>query len=149
MSCTAPSTTAYELIGGELGINAFVSRLYDIMASKPEAEYIWKWHPQDMDAVKARLAAFLSGWLGGPVTYPQNYGPPMMRRRHMGFPIGPKERDMWLVCAREALAETVPDGSLRELLDEALTAMAEHMRNRDGQGSPEGGGCCGGGSCSH
>ena len=66
MSCTAPSATAYELIGGEPGIDAFVSRLYDIMASKPEAEYIWKWHPQDMDEVKARLAAFLSGWLGGP-----------------------------------------------------------------------------------
>ena len=78
MSCAAPSTTAYDLIGGEPGIDAFVSRLYDIMASKPEAEYIWKWHPQDMDEVKARLAAILSGWLGGPVVYPQNYGPPMM-----------------------------------------------------------------------
>ena len=72
MSCTAPSTAAYDLIGGEPGMDAFVSRLYDIMASKPEAEYIWKWHPQDMDEVKARLAAFLSGWLGGPVTYPQS-----------------------------------------------------------------------------
>ena len=37
MSCTAPSTAAYDLIGGEPGINAFVSRLYDIMARKPEA----------------------------------------------------------------------------------------------------------------
>jgi hemoglobin len=149
MSCTAPSTAAYDLIGGEPGINAFVFRLYDIMASKPEAEYIWKWHPQDMDEVKARLAAFLSGWLGGPITYPQTYGPPMMRRRHMGFPIGPKERDIWLDCARQSLKETVPDAALRELLDEALTAMADHMRNRDAQGSAEGGGCCGGGSCSH
>jgi hemoglobin len=149
MSCTAPSTAAYDLIGGEPGIKAFVSRLYEIMASNPEAEYIWKWHPQDMDEVKARLAAFLSGWLGGPITYPQTYGPPMMRRRHMGFPIGPKERDIWLDCARQALKETVPDAALRELLDEALTAMADHMRNRDGQGSPESGGCCGGGSCGH
>lgn len=149
MSCAAPSTTAYDLIGGEPGIQAFVSRLYDIMASMPEAEYVWKWHPQDMDEVKARLTAFLSGWLGGPVVYPENYGPPMMRRRHMAFPIGPKERDIWLDCARAALAETVPDAGLRELLDEALTAMAEHMRNRDAQGSPEGSGCCGGGSCGH
>lgn len=38
MSCAAPSTTAYDLIGGEPGIQAFVSRLYDIMASMPEAE---------------------------------------------------------------------------------------------------------------
>ncbi|MGO9484614.1 MAG: group II truncated hemoglobin [Rhodomicrobium sp.] len=149
MNCPAPSTTAYDLIGGEAGIEAFVSRLYDIMASKPEAEYIWKWHPQDMDGVKARLAAFLSGWLGGPAVYPQNYGPPMMRRRHMPFPIGPKERDIWLDCARHALADTVADAALRELLDEALTAMAEHMRNRDERGLPGGGSCCGGGSCEH
>jgi hemoglobin len=144
MNCAAPSATAYALIGGEPGINAFVSRLYGIMASKPEAEYVWKWHPEDMDSVKARLAAFLSGWLGGPAVYPQNYGPPMMRRRHMAFPIGPKERDIWLDCARQALAETVDDEALRGLLDEALTAMAEHMRNRDGQGLSEGSGCCGG-----
>ncbi len=147
MSCTAPSSTAYDLIGGEPGIEAFVSRLYDIMASNPEAEYIWKWHPQDMDEVKARLTAFLCGWLGGPVVYPQNYGPPMMRRRHMPFPIGPKERDIWLSCARQALADTIVDENLCQLLDEALTAMAEHMRNRDGEGRPESGGCCGGGSC--
>ena len=147
MSCAAPSTTAYDLIGGEPGIQAFVSRLYDIMASMPEAEYVWKWHPQDMDEVKARLTAFLSGWLGGPVVYPQNYGPPMMRRRHMPFPIGPKERDIWLDCARQALADTVPDVALRELLDEALTAMAEHMRNRNEGGAPGGSGCCG--SCEH
>lgn len=147
MSCPAPSATAYELIGGEAGIDAFVSRLYEIMAAKPEAEYIWKWHPQDMEGVKARLAAFLSGWLGGPAIYPQNYGPPMMRGRHMAFPIGPKERDIWLDCARQALAGTVPDAGLRELLDEALTAMAEHMRNRDERGLPEGTGCCGG--CEH
>jgi hemoglobin len=146
-NCAAPAAAAYDLIGGEAGIRAFVSRLYEIMASKPEAQTIWQWHPEDMEAVKARLAAFLSGWLGGPVVYPQNYGPPMMRRRHMAFPIGPKERDMWLECAREALAGTVADAGLRELLDEALTAMAEHMRNRAGDGRPEGGGCCGGGSC--
>lgn len=143
MSCATPHPTAYELIGGEPGIEAFVSRLYGIMASKPEAEYIWKWHPADIDEVKARLTAFLSGWLGGPMLYPQAYGPPMMRRRHMAFPIGPKERDIWLGCARQALAETVPDAELRKLLDEALTAMAEHMRNRDEHGRPLDTGCCG------
>jgi hemoglobin len=146
-NCGAPTAAAYDLIGGQAGIDAFVSRLYELMASKPEARTIWQWHPEDMDAVKARLAAFLSGWLGGPNVYPQNYGPPMMRRRHMAFPIGPKERDIWLDCARQALGETVADAGLRNLLDEALTAMAEHMRNRDGQGRPEGTGCCGGGSC--
>jgi hemoglobin len=148
-NCSAPAAAAYDLIGGQAGIDAFVSRLYDIMASKPEAQTIWQWHPQDMEGVKARLAAFLSGWLGGPMLYPQQFGPPMMRRRHMPFAIGPKERDIWLSCAREALMDTVENVSLRQLLDEALTAMADHMRNRDGQGRAESTGCCGGGSCEH
>ena len=90
MSCAAPSTTAYDLIGGEPGIQAFVSRLYDIMASMPEAEYVWKWHPQDIDGVKARLTAFLSGWLGGPVVYPENYGPADDAPAPYGVPDRPK-----------------------------------------------------------
>ena len=148
-NCSAPAVAAYELIGGEAGIYAFVSRLYEVMAEKPEARTIWKWHPEDMEGVKARLVAFMSGWLGGPNLYPQYYGPPMMRRRHMAFTIGPKERDIWLDCARQALDETVADAALRELLGEALSAMAEHMRNRGEDGRPEGSGCCGGGTCGH
>jgi hemoglobin len=145
MECTV-STTIYDRFG-DAGIEAFVSRLYDVMASDPEAEYIWKWHPEDMDEVKARLRAFLSGWLGGPMTYPDQYGPPMMRRRHMPFPIGPKERDVWLKCARTALAETVEDATLREMLDYALTNMADHMRNRDEKGQAASPSCGCGGNC--
>ena len=149
MTCSASPANLYEQLGGDPAIQAFVSRLYDIMASAPEAEYIWKWHPEDLGEVKARLRAFLSGWLGGPVVYPERYGPPMMRRRHMGFPIGPRERDIWLACARAALNDTVPDEAARANLDIALAAMAEHMRNMDETGHPQATGCCGGGVCSN
>lgn len=145
MECTV-SNTIYDRLG-EAGIEAFVSRLYDVMASDPEAEYIWKWHPEDINEVKARLRSFLSGWLGGPMTYPELYGPPMMRRRHMPFPIGPKERDVWLKCARTALAETVEDTTLRDILDYALTNMADHMRNRNENGQAASSGCGCGGNC--
>jgi hemoglobin len=138
---SAPFMDIYRRMGGEPGIKIFVSSLYDTMARVPEAEYIWKWHPDDIEEIKARLTSFLSGWLGGPMVYPQRYGPPMMRRRHMAFPIGPAERDIWLKCARMALGETVPDLELRTRLDAALTAMAEHMRNRDESGRSAGMGC--------
>jgi hemoglobin len=145
MTCSTPVASLYERLGGDAGISAFVSRLYDVMAADPEAGYVWKWHPQNMEEVKARLRDFLSGWLGGPVVYPERYGPPMMRRRHLGFPIGPKERDIWLKCARAALDETVPDAGARADLDYALTVMAEHMRNRDERGEAASMGCgCGG-----
>lgn len=142
VNCGSVATSVYDRLGGMSGIESFVSKLYDVMATLPEAEYVWKWHPEDIDEVKARLSAFLSGWLGGPVLYPQRYGPPMMRRRHISFPIGPQERDIWLKCARTALAETVPDLELRAMLDGALTAMADHMRNRDAQGKALGGCSC-------
>lgn len=148
MTCSASDTTLYQQLGGDAAISAFVSRLYDIMATDPEAEYIWKWHPEDLDEVKARLNAFLSGWLGGPDVYPERYGPPMMRRRHMAFPIGPREVDTWLACARKALIETVPDEAARANLDMALTAMAGHMRNMDDTGSPMASSCGCGGQCS-
>ncbi len=149
MTCSGSPANLYEQLGGAPAIETFVSRLYDVMADDPEAEYIWKWHPADLNEVKARLHAFLSGWLGGPDVYPQRYGPPMMRRRHMAFPIGPRERDIWLACARRALMETVPDEAARANLDMALTAMAEHMRNMDEMGRPQATGCCSGGQCSN
>ncbi len=149
MTCSSSPANLYEQLGGDPAIEAFVSRLYDIMAADPEAEYIWKWHPADLGEVKARLNAFLSGWLGGPEVYPQRYGQPMMRRRHMAFAIGPRERDIWLACARRALSETVADEAARANLDMALTAMADHMRNMDEMGRPQATGCCGGGQCAN
>ncbi len=143
--CCQTSTSIYERLGGEPAIARLVSRLYDVMGELPEAQYIWKWHPADMDDVKARVTSFLCGWLGGPATYPERYGPPMMRRRHMSFPIGPQERDIWLKCARTALDETVADVTVREQLYIALAGMADHMRNLRGDGQSEGCNCnCGG-----
>lgn len=149
MDCSAQGSNLYQRVGGDAGLDAFVSRLYDVMASDAEAEYIWKWHPADMAAVKERLHAFLSGWLGGPNVYPERFGAPMMRRRHMDFPIGPRERDIWMTCARTALADTVPDAQTRAELEQALTAMAEHMRNMSDDGRRTASGCGCGGSCAN
>ncbi|MGO4869053.1 MAG: group II truncated hemoglobin [Roseiarcus sp.] len=132
----------FHRLGGDPAIAAFVARFYDIMAADPQLERIWAWHPKDMAGLKARLGDFLSGFLGGPTLYPQRYGPPMMRRRHLPFPIGRAERDLWMKCARAALAETVGDPAPRAELEAALAAFAEHMRNRDDDGQ-RAGGCCG------
>ena len=107
----------FHRLGGDPAIAAFVARFYDIMAADPQLERIWAWHPKDMAGLKARLGDFLSGFLGGPTLYPQRYGPPMMRRRHLPFPIGRAERDLWMKCARAALAETVGDPAPRAELE--------------------------------
>lgn len=54
--------------------------------------------PTDMRAASRRSAAFFVGLLGGPPLYQQLYGNPMMRARHVPFPIDETARQEWLAC---------------------------------------------------
>ena len=59
---------------------------------------------------------FLSGWLGGPPLYTDKYGHPMLRARHLPFPIGIAERDQWMACMMQAMHEQGVDTALAERL---------------------------------
>jgi hemoglobin len=125
------SQTHYELIGGEAGVRALVDRFYDLMESLPEAAGIRALHPADLGGSRAKLYKFLSGWLGGPALYVQEYGHPMLRARHLPFPIAERERDAWMRCMTQALEEQVTDPMLRMQLTGAFFRTADHMRNRE------------------
>lgn len=122
--------THYERIGGETVVRALVRRFYQIMDELPETYGIRKLHAKDLTGSEEKLFEFLSGWMGGPPRYIEKHGHPMLRRRHLPFPIGETERDQWMLCMRQALAETVPDAGLRAELDAAFLKVADHMRNR-------------------
>ncbi len=124
--------THYERIGGESVVRALVNRFYQIMDELPEAYGIRKLHAQDLSSAEQKLYEFLTGWMGGPQLYVQKHGHPMLRRRHLPFPIGDAERDQWMLCMRQALAETVTDAGLRDELAAAFQKVADHMRNRAG-----------------
>lgn len=125
---------------GEAGIQRLVDRLYHWMAVLPEAHAAYRLHGPDLDEVKRRLAAFLIGWLGGPERYRARYGEPMMRRRHLAFPVGPLERDAWMAALDQALDEVLGDDpELRGALRRQFASMAEHMRNRTAEGQATGG----------
>lgn len=121
----------YDRLGGEPGLRAYVDRFYEIMQSDPEAQAIWALHRRGLDELKDRLVLFLSGFVGGPVVFPPKYGAPMMRARHLPFPIGVEERDAWLRCAYQALAATFDDRPAALQFAQGLTRFADHMRNRD------------------
>lgn len=59
--------------------------------------------PADMPAASRRSAAFYVGLLGGPPLYHERYGNPMMRARHLPFPITVALRDEWLACFNRVL----------------------------------------------
>ncbi|MDD5330753.1 MAG: group II truncated hemoglobin [Sulfuricella sp.] len=128
--------TPYHRVGGEAAIRRLVSRFYELMDELPEAYAARKIHPQDLGHSGEKFVMFLSG-AGRTAALCREFGHPMLRRRHLPYPIGPRERDEWLMCMPLALDETIADAELRGQLYQAMQPIAEHMLNR-GEGA---GGC--------
>lgn len=111
-------------------LRELVARFYELMNELPEARPIRKMHAADLSGAADKLFKFLSGWLGGPDLFVEEYGHPRLRARHFPFPIGVKERDQWMLCMDKALDETPMDAKLRELIRQALAQTASHMVNQ-------------------
>lgn len=122
----------YQRIGGEEKVRALVQRFYQLMDELPEAYGIRKMHADDLQSARDKLFKFLSGWMGGPQLFVNEYGHPMLRRRHLPFAIGDAERDQWLLCMDQALSDVVEDAALRQELSAAFAKVADHMRNQAG-----------------
>ena len=122
--------TPYLLLGGDAGVRSLVDRFYDLMDETPEYHGIRKLHPQDMSTSRDKLYTFLSGWLGGPPLYMEKYGHPMLRARHLPFPIGNPERDAWLACMLQAMEDNHLEEALRMALLKAFYGTADWMRNK-------------------
>lgn len=132
MQINKSSLTHYQRIGGEEKVRALVERFYQLMDELPEAYGIRKLHAADLQGATGKLFKFLSGWMGGPQLYVEQYGHPMLRGRHLPFSIGAAERDQWLLCMNQALIDVVEDETLRQELSAAFAKVADHMRNREG-----------------
>lgn len=120
----------YELLGGEAVLRQLVERFYDIMATDPRAAGINAMHGPDTTMIRQKFFEFLSGWLGGPQLFIEKYGHPRLRARHMPFAIGEAERDQWLLCMYQAMADIVMSQELREHLEQAFFKTADFMCNQ-------------------
>ena len=127
---TESKASHYERLGGADKVRALVHRFYQIMDELPESYGIRKMHAESLQNSEDKLFKFLSGWMGGPQLYIQEYGHPMLRRRHLPFSISTSERDQWMLCMNKALLEIVTEENLRNELSKALMGVADHMRNQ-------------------
>jgi len=123
-------TTHYNRIGGAENVRALVIRFYQIMDELPESYGIRHLHPENLQGSQDKMIKYLCGWMGGPALYVQEYGHPMLRRRHLPFSISESERDQWLLCMDSALHEEVENTALRQELLAAFAKVADHMRNK-------------------
>ena len=123
-------STPYDAMGGEQALLQLVDRFYFFMDILPEAQGIRALHQSDLTSAKQKLFKFLSGWLGGPNLFIEEFGHPMLRARHLPFVIGGAERDQWMLCMDKALSEVHMDAMLRIHIQNALQQLATHMINQ-------------------
>ena len=125
-----PFDTPFEWLGGEDRVRALTERLYDLMDLEPGYKELRAAHGADLAQAREKLFMFLCGWLGGPSYYTDQFGHPRLRMRHMPFAIGIKERDQWVLCMDQAMAETDVPIALRERLKNSFFQTADWMRNK-------------------
>lgn len=123
--------TPYELLGGESGVRQLANELYQVMHAAPEAATIRAMHQKDLGEVADKLFKFLSGWLGGPQLYLEEYGTICLSGPHARYAIGAKERDQWLACMEKALDNVGASAELKQMLKEPMFNLADVMTNSD------------------
>ena len=124
------SQTLYEMMGGGDRVRELVDRFYDLMELEPEFKTLRDMHPADLSTSRDKLFMFLSGWMGGPDLFVQQFGHPMLRARHLPFSIGSEERDQWVTCMAHALNTIGVEDDLYNRLMQSFYDTADWMRNR-------------------
>ncbi|TMW72937.1 globin [Alteribacter natronophilus] len=117
--------TPYDLIG-EQTLDRLVDAFYTNVALDPELAPLF---PDDLTETARKQKQFLTQFLGGPPAYSEEHGHPMLRARHMPFPITPSRAEAWLRCMDEAMDETELEEPFRSAFMERLTQTARHMIN--------------------
>ncbi|MUV36510.1 Group 2 truncated hemoglobin YjbI [Lentibacillus sp. JNUCC-1] len=118
--------TIYEAIGGADTIDRLVTAFYKRVGKHPLLTPIF---PDDLTETARKQRLFLTQFFGGPRLYTEERGHPMMRRRHLPFPITPVRRDAWLACMDAALNEAEIQEPYRTAIFDKLTMTANHMMN--------------------
>lgn len=120
-------STIYEAVGGATGIESIVEAFYPKVQRHPLLAPLF---PADIIPVMEKQKKFLTQFFGGPSLYSDEYGHPMMRGRHLPFPITPERAEAWLSCMREALSEQDLPQALKELVLDRLSGPAHHFVNQ-------------------
>lgn len=121
----------YEEIGGENTVLRLVEAFYGHVSKHPVLIPLF---PDDFKTIQMKQKRFLTQFLGGPPLYTEEFGHPMMRARHLRFPIGPQQRDAWLECMDQAMTDIELAEPWREFIFQRLTMTANHMMNMDENG---------------
>lgn len=120
--------TLYEVVGGM----PFFRRLVDAFYVRVETDPILRpmYPPDELEGARERLTLFLGQYWGGPDTYSQRRGHPMLRRRHMPFPIDEAARNQWVTHMGAAVDQLAPPEAVARALRDYFQMAADAMVNQ-------------------
>ncbi len=128
MTERAPDPTeVYARFGGEETFRALVAGFYRRVREDEVLAPMYP--PEDWEGAEWRLAHFLMQYWGGPTTYSEARGHPMLRARHSPFHVDAEARTRWLTHMRASLDELVIDPALEAALWDYLRRAAFAMQN--------------------
>jgi hemoglobin len=125
---TEEGTTLYEAAGGAPFFERLVGRFYEGVAGDEVLAPLYPEAP-DFSGARRRLTLFLIQYWGGPGTYSAERGHPRLRMRHFPFPVGPRQKERWLLHMRSAVEANTPEGEIRDALLRYFDMAAEQMVN--------------------
>ncbi len=123
----------YDRIGPE-HLRALLTRFYARVKDDPDLAPIFPGthDPSLWAETLEKQFAFMSGLTGGPPLYHERYGHPMLRARHLRFPVTPTRARAWLACMKAALNDTPEiDRATAAEYYATLARVAAHMVNTE------------------
>jgi hemoglobin len=123
----------YDAVGGMPFFEQLVGDFYTGVAGDDVLVPLYPEAP-DFRGARRRLTLFLAQYWGGPGTYSEERGHPRLRMRHFPFPVGPSQRDRWLVHMTAAVEANTRPGEVRDALLRYFVSAADQMVNTAGEG---------------
>jgi hemoglobin len=121
-------TNVYEAVGGSAFFERLVGDFYEGVAGDEVLAPLYPEAP-DFSGARRRLTLFLIQYWGGPGTYSAERGHPRLRMRHFPFPVGPRQRERWLVHMTNAVEAHTAEGEVRDALMRYFLMASEQMLN--------------------
>lgn len=130
------SRTLYEVVGGEPFFRQLVAGFYERVKTD---DLIGPMYPDDdWEGAEDRLRWFLTQYWGGPRTYQEQRGNPMLRRRHFPYPIGMEAAQRWLTlmgASMEQFDDTQLPPAQRDAMWNHMQRVAYMMLNQPDSGN--------------
>lgn len=123
----AVQQTAFDQIGGAAPVAAMVNAFYDLMETDPAYARLRAIHAEDLTPMRASLARFITGWLGGPRDWFAARPGVCMMSLHRAMPIDAELGRQWVDAMSRAMDQAGIEREMAGALRDVFGRMSANM----------------------